>query len=157
MGMGAAAGEKAFPENMENIFWNHLSLGKWESKETDLNEKSYREGPLNDLRLGEWEIEETDTNEKCYREDFLQENKSEFEKSIWDSEENNVCSMCQEWEDVGDGFRFHLPNDIFTAPPLAASLNDEKNDTDTEEKEKNYSEEEENKEDPVEGGNQVAR
>ena len=136
MRMAAVAAENTFSEQMENIPWN-------------------------DLRLGEWESEETDLNEKCYRENFLRENKLESKKSFWDLEKNEVCSMCQAWQDIGDGFRFHLPKDIFTAPP--ASLNAEKNekldDSNIEEKEKNYCEEEkeeENEEDPAVGKNQVA-
>ena len=137
MRMAAVAAENTFSEQMENIPWN-------------------------DLRLGEWESEETDLNERCYREDFLQESKLESEKSIWDSEKDKVCSMCQAWQDVGDGFRFHLPKDIFTASS-PESLNAEKNeklgDIDIEENEKNYckeEKEEENEEDPVVGKNQVA-
>ena len=130
MRMAVVGGEKTFPDQKENNPWNYLRLGEWESDET----------------------------EKCYREDFLKDNKFGSKKSgIWD-ENNEVCSMCQEWPDLGDGFRFHLPKDIFTAP--AASLNAEKKlgDSDFEEKEKNYCEDEKeegNEEDPVEGENQV--
>ena len=144
--------EKALSEQLENICWN---------------DSSSKEG---DLRLNEWESEKTDLNEKCYREDFLQENKFESKKSIWDEK---VCSMCEAWQDKSDGFRFHLPEDIFAARP--PSLNVEKSEKwgssnieeeerekifCEEEKEKNFCEEEkevenEELEGAVEGKNQV--
>ena len=98
----------------------------------------------------------TDFNDKSHREDFMQKGKTEFllEEKI----ESEVCSMCRAWQDIGDGFRFHLPEDLFTA---SASLSAEKKEKwgdsdieDGEDEEKNYCEEEkeeENEEDAVEG------
>ena len=83
-----------------------VGLGERESDGIDLNEKQESVG--------------TDFNEKSHREDFMQKGQTEFllEEKI----ESKVCSMCQAWQDIGDGFRFHLPQDLFTTP---ASLNTE--------------------------------
>ena len=129
----------------------------------DICRKSSKAG--GHLSLDKWEIEETDLNEKCYRDDFLKKNKFESKKSIWD--ESEICSMCQAWQDIGDGFRFHLPEDIFSARPASVNVENKEKlgdiDIEEEDKEKNFCEdekeknycEEETEADTVEGENQV--
>ena len=85
-----------------------------------------------DVILGGWECDQTDFDQWCYREDFLRKSKIE---SFWD-EKMEICSMCISWQDIGDGLRFHLPDDIFTtlAPFNKGSIIEE------EDEGKNYSE-----------------
>ena len=133
----------------------------------DICRKSSKAG--GHLSLDKWEIEETDLNEKCYRDDFLKKSKFESKKSVWD--ENEICSMCQAWQDIGDGFRFHLPEDIFAARPASVNVENREKlgdiDIEEEDKEKNFCEDEKEKNyceeekeggteaDAVEGENQV--
>ena len=150
--IGMAAIENAGSEPLENIGWSGISgedyvgLGERESGGIDFYEKRESVG--------------TDFNEKSHREDLMQKGKTEF--LLKEKIESEVCSMCQAWQEIGDGFRFHLPEDLFSTP---ASLNTEEKEKwgdsdieDGEDEEKNYCEEEkeeENEEDAVEGTNQV--
>ena len=107
-----------------------------------------------EVGLGKRESVGTDFNEKSDIEDFLQKGKTE--SNMEDKIEGEVCSMCQAWQDIGDGFRFHLPEDLFTSP---ASLNCDRkekwgdSDIEEEDEEKNFCEEETEKE--KEEANQV--
>ena len=107
-----------------------------------------------DVGLGERESVGTDFNEKSDIEDFMQKGKTEF--NLEEQIESEVCSMCKAWQDIGDGFRFHLPDDLFTPP---ASLNFDRkekwgdSDIEEEDEEKNFCEGETDKEE--EEANQV--
>ena len=119
--MGAVAKEVSFSRYM--LFIEKLSSEEMESTRWNSGD---------DVILGGWECDQTDFDQWCYREDFLQKSKIE---SFWDKK-IEICSMCISWQDIGDGLRFHLPDDIFStlAPFNKGSIIEE------EDEGKNYSE-----------------